>query len=394
MNMGQSGGKRRITDSERANMQEMLIKGSPLFVEVTEIVFEDTIAGLLVLGAFGAPPDTKVHVKQAYTHTHIDSLARHIKGSDYMSPLRPGDIVSFDRVFLDNGDAVAASISSRTHDGMRGNVQFLTGLARVSSTSVSKRGAQQTLTLVDGTNAFNAVSGEEVTKVYNHIRQFDWAQGGNCGFIVRTSRGQSFEYIVGKDNPLAAFLEDLDATGKFDDGNWIELIPAVNFPVAEAQIKRDIPDLAKVSSKATGIVGRQYSLPKSAYAGFRPTGIILCDEEEWAFGGKTGKIRRVAGGIQPLYPAAPLDRKAVPTRIQPRLTASGPMSVDSLYSPETMARMAAERDAMRPTEDRGRTSAVNHSPRDRGLAPRYHEDYRDGPDEPARKRHSAVPFKF
>lgn len=391
MDLSQPAGKRKITESERAEMQEALSKGRPLFVEVTEIVSEDTIAGVLVLGAFGAPADAKVHVKQAYTHSHIDSLTRHIKGSDYMSPLRRGDIVCFDRAFIENGDAIVANITSRTHDGMRGNVQFAMCMARASTTNVSKRGAQQSLTIVDGNNAVTAFAGEEVAKAYEYVKSLEWASGAG-GFIVRTSGGLTFEYHVAKDNPLAALIEDLEAREVFANKGWVELIPARKFPVGEAQVRRDVPDLNKASGKVYGVVGRQYFADKARFPGFRPTGVILCDEEEWAFGGKTGKIHRVAGGIQPLKQYVPVDARNLPTRVRPNIGLRDTTGVAGLYSTETMARMAAERDALRPAEERGKTSASQ--PRQRSYDRDDDRDYRSGPDDASRPAHNAVPFRF
>ena len=340
--------QKKVSESERAEMQERLNSGVPLFLEIEEIVSEDTVAGVLVLGAFGAPADTKVHVRQLHTHTHIDSLARHIKGSDFMPALRKGDIVCFDRVFIENGDALTARITARTHDRMKGNVQFSMCMARASSTSVNKRGAQQSLTIVDGSQAFVVHNAEEVKLAYNSVKSADWTAGGG-GFVVRSPEGRTFEYHVGKDNPLQALVEDLDSRQAFDNGGWLELIPARKFAVGREQVMRDV-DVRKEVSKTYGTVGLQFMAPKQTYPGYRKCGIILCDEDEWAFGGKTGKIHRVAAGIQPLVRAVPIEAKSLPTRVRSKPGTF--MGVSGLFSPDTMARMAEDRNTRRPEEDR------------------------------------------
>lgn len=385
MRMDMPSDTKTISASEKAEMQERLSKGVPLFVEIDEIVSDDTIKGGLVLSAFGAPIDTKVHVKQLYTHSHIDSLSRHIKGSDFMPALKKGDIVCFDRVFIDDGDALAAKISARTHDRMRGNVQFVKAMARASSTSVNKRGAQQYLTIADGSSAYRIFDTTDLRKAYAGLKEEHWTAGGG-GFIVMVHNRRPFEYHIDKDNPLEALIEDLEARRVFAENHYIEVIPVRKFPVGREQVMRDV-DVRNEASKVYGNVGKQFLAPKSVYPGYRPCGIILCDEDEWAFGGKTGKIQRVAAGIQPLGAATPLDASHLPTRIHSNRTRTV-MGVEGLYTPETMERLAKDRDSRRPPED-------NVAPARGGSyrSSRPAQDWR-GPDNDEPEDNSRMPFSF
>lgn len=344
--------KKGIDESERAEAQERLLKGQPLFVEIDDIVSPDTISGLLVLSAFGAPVDTKVHVRQLRTHSHIDSLARHIQGNDYIPALRKGDIVAFDSVFIDGGDAMTARVTARTHDGMRGRVQFAMGMARASMTSVSKRGAMQFLTIADGSQAFRVENEEDIRLAYKAVCEMPWASGSG-GFIARTPDGRTFEYHVGKDNPLQAFIEEVQVQGHLEGKGWIELVPARKFPVGREQVARDV-DVRTEATKTIGKVGKQYMPEKGRFPGFRPSAIILCDEEEWAFGGKTGKIQRVAAGIQPLNRAAPVDARFIPSRMRNKPEQVTPVS--GLYSDAAMDRLATERASRRPPEPEPQSS--------------------------------------
>ncbi|MCZ7861903.1 hypothetical protein O9X98_10990 [Agrobacterium salinitolerans] len=348
--MDLSFSKKGIDDSERAEAQERLLKGQPLFVEIDEIVSQDTISGLLVLSAFGAPVDTKVHVRQLRTHSHIDSLARHIQGNDYVPALRKGDIVAFDSVFIDGGDAMTARVTARTHDGMKGRVQFAMGMARASMTTVSKRGAQQFLTIADGSQAYRVDDVEDIRFAYKNICEMPWTSGAG-GFIARNYEGRVFEYHVGKDNPLQAFIEQVEAEGHLQGKRWLELIPARKFPVGREQVARDV-DVRVEATKTLGRVGKQYMPERGRYPGFRHSAVILCDEDEWAFGGKTGKIQRVAAGIQPLNRTAAIDARVFPSRIWVKDV----LGVSGLYSDAAMDRLAAERASRRPPEPERQSS--------------------------------------
>ncbi|MBY3151189.1 hypothetical protein HFO56_02045 [Rhizobium laguerreae] len=381
--MDLSFAKKGIDDSERAEVQEQLLKGQPLFLEIDDVVSADTVSGVLVLGAFGAPSDTKVHVKQVRTHSHIDSLTRHIQGNDYFPALRKGDIVAFDRVFIDGGDAMTAHITARTHDGMKGRVQFLMGMARASSTMVSKRGAQQFLTIVDGSQAYRADDDGDIRAAYKNICAMPWTAGAG-GFIARTFNGRTVEYHVNGENPLEGFIEEMTVQGHLHGKNWIELIPARKFPVGRDQVARDV-DVRNEVKKAVGKVGKQFMPQKGPYPGFRKSAIILCDEDEWAFGGKTGKVHRVAAGIQPLDRGVPVvESRSLPSRIHHRNV----MDVSGLYSEATMDRMAEERAERRPPEPEDKRSETSY-PRADMASDRDHDDQRS--NSPTA---NSMPFSF
>ncbi|MBY3433384.1 hypothetical protein HFN89_04310 [Rhizobium laguerreae] len=380
--MDLSFAKKGIDDSERAEAQEQLLKGQPLFLEIDEIVSADTVKGVLVLGAFGAPPDTKVHVKQLRTHSHIDSLARHIHGNDYFPALRKGDIVAFDRVFIEGGDAMTAHITARTHDGMKGRVQFLMGMARASATTVSKRGAQQFLTIVDGSQAFRADDESDIRAAYRKVCELPWSAGSG-GFIARAFNGRTVEYHVNVENPLEGFIEEMTVQGHLQGKNWIELVPARKFPVGRDQVARDV-DVRQEARKAVGKVGAQFMPQKGPYPGFRPSAIIVCDEDEWAFGGKTGKVQRVAAGIQPLNRSAVVDARSLPTRIHHKSF----MDVSGLYSEATMDRMAAERAERRPPEPDSKRPEGSYSRADMASGRDYGNQQASSPTA------NSMPFSF
>jgi hypothetical protein len=371
--MDLSFAKQGIDDSERADVQEQLLKGQPLFLEIDEIVSADTVSGVLVLGAFGAPPDTKVHVKQVRTHSHIDSLARHIQGNDYFPALRKGDIVAFDRVYIEGGDAMTANITARTHDGMKGRVQFLMGMARASSTTVSKRGAQQFLTIVDGSLAFRADDATDISAAYKKICEMPWTDGSG-GFIARTGNSRTFEYHVNRENPLDGFIEEMNVQGHLQGQRWIELIPARKFAVGRDQVARDV-DVRQDVKKAVGKVGKLFMPTKGPYPGFRKSAIILCDEDEWAFGGKTGKVHRVAAGIQPLDRGLVVESRSLPSRIHHKNV----MNVSGLYSEATMDRLAEERAERRPPEPESKRSGSSYSREDMASNRDYANDQSNSP---------------
>jgi hypothetical protein len=377
--MDLSFAKRGIDDSERAEAQERLLRGQPLFVEIDEVVSQDTIKGILVLSAFGAPIDTKVHVRQLRTHSHIDSLARHIQGSDYMPALRKGDIVAFDSVFIEGGDAMTARITARTHDGMKGRVQFTMGMARASATTVSKRGAQQFLTIADGSQAYRAYDVADIRTAYKNICEMPWTSGSG-GFIARTHEGRTFEYHVGKDNPLQAFIEAVEAEGHLKDQRWLELIPVRKFPVGREQVARDV-DVRVEAPKTVGKVGKQYMTAKGRFTGYRETAVILCDEDEWAFGGKTGKVHRVAAGIQPLDRVPAIESRLLPSRIHSKSV----MDVSGIYSEAAMDRLAAERASRRPAEPEPKGSNSYGNSR---------TDYTSGGHDDASPTAKNMPFNF
>lgn len=385
--MDLSFNKTGIDESERAETQEQLLNGQPLFVEIDEIVSANTISGVLVLPAFGAPIDTKVHVRQVRTQSPYDSITRHIEGSDRVPALRKGDIVAFDRVFLAGGDAMAAQISARTHDGMRGRVQFLTGMARASATTVSERGAQQTLTVVDGSQAWRADNAEDIKAVYEKVLEMPWT-GGKGGFVARMADGYTMEYHVTKEYSLAAFIDEVEARGYLEGQGWIELIPARKFPVGQDQVARDV-NVRKIAPRTVGRVGSKYLPEKGGYPAFRRSAVILADEEEWAFGGKTGKLVRAAVGIQPLGREPVVGLRFIPTRTFDKPSKVFP--VEQLYSDTAMDRMLAERVERRPRDHQApvKPNSSHYSGRSNGTT--ADADERDTRSTPSS---SAMPFSF
>ena len=346
LSMKKSGYSREDQEADRQYSEGLLDSGKPIFIEVDEILSDNSIKGALLLPAFGAKSDTMVHVHQAPGTTHFDSISRHISGNQYVSGLRKGDIVSFDRVFLQNGDAYAKRLTSRTHDGMKGNVQFAIVNGRLGPSSISKFGALQVFTVVDGSSAYRIENIEDFKLAYERTAEKDWL--GTAGVVLRLPNGMANHITIDKDTPLQAVIEEIEYKGYLSDSDdWFEFVPAWKLRVSRDQVARDV-DLKTPVTRHIGHIGSWFSIPKSIYTGFQPCGIILCDEDEFKFGGKTGKVIRVAGGIQPISHMVAVDVRNIPSRARPEL---GPAcDITTLFGDETLKSQMEDRLSRRPKE--------------------------------------------
>lgn len=327
-------------ENDLRELLETIDKGPPLFIEVDEIVDPLTVKASLLLPAFNTPADTKVLVKQVKGHRGRDSFARHIAGDDRVSPLRKGDIVSFSGMMIGNGDAYVSSISSRTHDGMAGKVQFARALVRAGTTTVNKYGAVQYFTIVDALENFRPRSREEVVAAFKVVKaRSEW---GTPGFIMRDHEGNTRQYFVDKDHPVEALNDELESMGMFAPDARFLMMSAWNLRASSDQVMRDVNIKEEVSRKL-GRVGSQFLAPKAKFPGFKTCGIIVCDEDEYAFGGKTGKTIRVAAGVQPVsHQELPISPREISFDAR---SSRKPVALAPLYKDETLMRHMEERAA-------------------------------------------------
>lgn len=333
--------------SDRYYAMERIAAGRPLAVEVVKVESANSFIGVLLVSGFGAAPGAEARVRQAAGTSHRDSVVRNIQGTEYVAPLRKGDVVTFDRAYADGGDLHAQSVSGRTHDWMKGRVQVSFGVGSASLTSVNKFGAVQLFTVLDPESAWTVRDEEDFRAAFKATAEA--VDNGKPGFAFRSASGRWKLGSVDSESPLDAHVEHLIQDGLLSKGGSGEFIPMWSLRSSLAQVARDV-DTRKECRRALGNVGRMFDAQGLRYQGFRPCVFISCDEDEMAFGARTGRLHRVAAGIQPIEGFHPVDIRSLPTRL--RRGGGDAFGLSKLYLPDTLDRMKAEREARRPSEPR------------------------------------------
>lgn len=323
-----------------------LASGEPLAIRFDEAVpgGDSAIKGFLIVDAFGTKAGTRVTVAQAGgLELRRGGLAEAIAGSDKAPPLVKGEVVAFASAFVQDGVARAGEITARSHEGLLGEVQVFTAMVRPSQSRVSKKGASQSLVVSDGKAATVARSFADIEAAFAAAKSRKWP-GGSAGLLFRDKGGGCGEFFEEKDSGIDYLIEKLEDNGVLAGPQAaMEIIPAWRLPMGRNQVTRDVNPKIETKGAVSGRFTAGFETGKPLRVGFLPCLVVACDEEEWAFGGKTGRILRVASAVQPLFRRQPVLADRLPTAVRPY--GGMPNTVLALYDDETAARMAATRAA-------------------------------------------------
>lgn len=332
--------------------------------------------GILVSPLGAAPAGTELRLQQPEIQGL--SLASALAGARSAEGrvthrTAPGDIIVLEAAFVEGDALVCGRVAGRIHDGMSGPVQVMKALARISAASVNKGGFTQWVSIPDPLAArVMRTAGDVEALVMSQVgREFP---GGDVSFFMRSRAGRQ-EFKMDPGEKPAAYLKRLLETNRLLAGGPVELMPIFSVHVGREQSLREgINTRVETAGKVLGTVSKLYG------EGYVPSLLILCDEDKWAFGGKTGKTHRVAACVEPLEIVPPIDRKMIGTANMK--DASGrpmkPFETRELWSAEQMAsdakRRAPEKAASTPGfdddgDDQPRASLPFRSAQPRRLLP-------------------------
>lgn len=334
----------------RSLLGQIRAGGEPMLVRVDEIISQDTIRASLLIGSLGFRENQSIVLKTGQDVSASRSLTTAIAGNDKMARLVPADILAFENVYDYEDVVYAESISARTNDLMTGKVQVVTAMAKPSASRVNKKGALQSLVITNGRNAKTARTPDKVRDFMAWVRREEWP-GGAPGMLIRDRGGRVIkEFFEEGRNTINALVEDLEHDGIFTAAEpFLELIPAWRLPMGRSQVLRDVGDpKVEVDSHIGPFTRRFVSSDTRGFPGFLPCLIVLCEEDQWEFGAKTGRKVMVAAGVQPIDKLPAVSRDQLPTSIRP--CKGTPNTINKLYNEETMIAMAKERRVRCPAE--------------------------------------------
>lgn len=365
MGIGTLSGNGRIPEDAA---REILASGVPLAVKFDEALSggEAGFKGFLLVDAFGTKAGTRVSIMQAQGfRSGRGRLAEAVSGSEKVPAMVRGEVVAFSSAYVQDGVARVGQVTARAHDSLMGEVQVFTAMARPSQSRVSKKGAMQSLTVVDGKAAVVGRTYEDVAAAFDAAKARSWP-GGAAGLVFRDRAGGTGEFFVDKDSGIDHLVEELrhvDALSGKDD--ILELIPAWRLPMGRSQVTMDVDPRQETQRPVSGPFTMQFEAKKLRGQGFLPCLVIACEEEEWAFGGKTGKKVRVASSVQPLFRREPVAAEKLPSAV--RAYGGNVNTILPLYDDASLKKMAAERAARRgpdpePQPADGRGESDEHRP--------------------------------
>jgi len=317
-----------------------LMSGLPIFVTLDEIVGPDEIKGHLVVDTFGVKAGQRITLKQADGHTsERNSLKTAIAGNDWVAPLVKGDIIGFERGYVENNKVMVGAVAARVHDKLLGEVQVMTAMTRPTKAVVNKKGALQSGIIADGAKAMVVNSVEGLRAAFDRIRSERWP-GGNPGFIIRDNDGQTDTFFQTSEKTIDHLIEDLIHADVAPAADYLlELIPAWSLPMGKEQIVKDVNPKNETGKAVVGKFSSQYMTGNEL--GFLPSLVIVSMEEEWAFGGKTGKIIPVISSMAPVFKREAVSAGRLPT--SKRAYGGTPNTILKLYDDEALKRMNFER---------------------------------------------------
>lgn len=227
-----------------------------------------------------------------------------------------GDVVVFERAVADGKSLIVGRIATRVHNNFDGPVQVGRMLFKPTKASVSKRGATQFGTIMDPSKGEIVRSPEALTAFMLRELTVEWP-GGRPGVIIRT-RDDGSSSIMAEDlgngewaSPAALARQLIEDNQVLANGG-VELTPIWQMPIGRDQIWRDVDVRRMTSEPILGPFARLYVDPKNGFC-FFPSVVILGDEDEWAFGAKTGRRQRVVLGAHPLTISSDIQVGNVPT---------------------------------------------------------------------------------
>ncbi len=301
--------------------------------------------GTLVTDCVAGKAGTPVKLRQGndvWGVSLADALTGRKDGGKAIQPSIPGDVIVFEAGYLDRDELVVGRIAGRTHDGIQGHAQVMKVLARASYTSVSKRGITQYACLADPASAKAVRTHDDVAAlvVEHKLRAFP---GGEVSFLLRCrDRQEEFRFDPGEKPD--AFVRRLVETNAIIAKGPVELMPLFHMQMGREQSLREgLDPRVETAGKSMGRLSKLYSTGRGA--GFLPSIAIICDEDEWAFGGKTGKRSRVAACLDPLEIGSPVSTFKIPSAFMrdQRGALMTPYQSRELWRPEELEAMAADR---------------------------------------------------
>lgn len=320
--------------------KEKLTKGLPVFVTVDEVVSIDEIKGHLLVDAFGLKAGQKIALKQADgLTTERNALKTAISGNEWVSKLIKGDVIGFECGYVENNKVMVGAISARVNDKLIGEVQVMTAMTRPTKAVVNKKGALQSGIITDGAKAMVVNSVEGLRAAFDRIKSERWP-GGNPGFIIRDNDGNTDTFFQTSEKTIDHLIEDLIHADVAPSADYLlELIPAWSLPMGKEQIVKDVNPKNETGKAVVGKFSSQYMTGNEL--GFLPSLVIVSMEEEWAFGGKTGKIIPVISSMAPVFKREAVSAGRLPT--SKRAYGGTPNTILKLYDDEALKRMNSER---------------------------------------------------
>lgn len=317
-----------------------LVSGSPIFITLDEIVGPDEIKGHLLVDTFGVKAGQRITLKQATGHTsERNALKTAIAGNDWVAPLVKGDIIGFERGYVENNKVMVGAVAARVHDKLLGEVQVMTAMTRPTKAVVNKKGALQSGIIADGAKAMVVNSVEGLRAAFDRIKSERWP-GGNPGFIIRDNDGHTDTFFQTSEKTIDHLIEDLIHADVAPAADYLlELIPAWSLPMGKEQVVKDVNPKNETGKAVVGKFSSQYLTGNEL--GFLPSLVIVSMEEEWAFGGKTGKIIPVISSMAPVFKRDPVSTERLPTN--KRAYGNTPNTILKLYDDEALKRMDSER---------------------------------------------------
>lgn len=325
-----------------------LQSGLPIFVTVDEVVDDATIKGHLLVDTFGVKAGQRITLRQAQGHTTVrNSLKTAIAGNEWIAKIVKNDLIGFDRGYVENNMVMVGAVAARVHDKMFGQVQVFTAMTRPSKAVVNKKGALQSGIITDGKSAVAVNSPEGLKTAFAKVKSEKWP-GGNPGFIIRDRDGHIADFFETKDMSVENLIEDLQHNGVAPSAdNILELIPAWHLPMSKEQISKDVNPRVETGKGVIGEFSRQYMA--GSEIGYLPSLVVVALEEEWAFGGKTGKIVPVITSMAPVFQREAVSADRLPS--SKRAYGGTPNTVLKLYNEEVLVEMHAGRISRRGYED-------------------------------------------
>ncbi len=241
------------------------------------------------------------------------------KGGKPLPRTAPGEPIVFTAGYADGDDLVVQGLAGRVHDAVVGKAQVAYALASPSRTSSSDRGLTQFVTVADPSASRRVSTAEQLADLARAMAARAWP-GGMPGFLFRDGSSTTLEEYPdrlarGHERP-EAFVARLDRSGLFRDGT-VEALPIWSIPMGRDQVMRErLSPTERTAGPRAGAFTSLYKLDASNRRSFAPTVLLLGDEEEWAFGGKTGANRRVVLAAQPLGLGDGHGRASMPSAVR------------------------------------------------------------------------------
>jgi len=295
----------------------------------------DGVSGLVMFGGPHAPAGKVYRLVDSGIDRGIplDAIlaGRPQRGDEKHVPrTAPGDVIVFSLARAHGHDLSCGAVVARMHDGMAGPVQALHVLARPGPLSVTKLGAIQSVRLADPAAAKVVGTAKDMETFAAAMSARPWP-GGQLGFILRDAsmpfakmgeeRARVAHEVAPDDKEsMAAFLRRLVVDNEILKDGPVEAIPTWRMPLSVAHMFREGIDL-KVPQREprVGAVGRHYKLDGSRQSlGYQPSFVVLADDDEWAFGARSGRKVRTCMALQPLGTGSAINKAAMASAVRDR----------------------------------------------------------------------------